>query len=494
VTISFVLVVFIGVALWLSEVLNIWVDEAYTLHTTGSGIGGAVRRWRFERQAPLYFILLSLFRLIDDSILFARSFSVLAAAGFVILITKTAKTVSSTIPRWVTVGLLAVHPFTLWAATEVRVYSFGLFLTAAILMAEERQPPTSCGRSIRQSILIGSLWALSLYTHYYLGFLLMGIGIASVLTRSRKELVALAIKTATCGFAFFPMLRIVSGQVGTVSAIHGAAPALEALLRVYGIGKEFVLPSLDILSAGAGRAIGIMAVLLWLGAVGSHLRSVPKEHMRLWITTVVVALCYSLTGVVVGSVATSPRHAFVLFPLVILSVLSAVAVIGNGHRSSRSGWVAIGVLGIGFILGTVIDFRPLAKEGDYRRASELIERLESPGEPIAMYHAETVLPMEYYYQGDNRLIPIPTRPSLQRFNELDFVIESPASVGTAIAGSGSPPEVLWLFDTGIIGSGTVEYNHAYLDEYIHEHYGIDRTYELRGATLQRLAAKHNTAK
>ena len=59
--------------------LNIWSDEASTLYTTQNGIFEAFSNAGDEKQAPLYFVLLGAWRLIDDSHFFARLFSVLCS-------------------------------------------------------------------------------------------------------------------------------------------------------------------------------------------------------------------------------------------------------------------------------------------------------------------------------------------------------------------------------------------------------------------------------
>ena len=56
--------------------LNVWVDEASTLYNTEHGFIHTFQNvFHTEKQAPLYFILLSLWRDIDASVFFARLFS-----------------------------------------------------------------------------------------------------------------------------------------------------------------------------------------------------------------------------------------------------------------------------------------------------------------------------------------------------------------------------------------------------------------------------------
>ena len=67
-----------GVSLTLAALLDIRFDEAFTLNTTSRDVVYAFHQAiKFEQQAPLYFVLLTVWRDIDSSIFFARLFSVL---------------------------------------------------------------------------------------------------------------------------------------------------------------------------------------------------------------------------------------------------------------------------------------------------------------------------------------------------------------------------------------------------------------------------------
>jgi hypothetical protein len=53
----------LSVTVPLAASLNIWEDEAFSLNTSGAGVGYAIRQaLHFELQPPLYFVLLTLWR------------------------------------------------------------------------------------------------------------------------------------------------------------------------------------------------------------------------------------------------------------------------------------------------------------------------------------------------------------------------------------------------------------------------------------------------
>src|SRR5665647_3232622 len=64
--------------IFLSYKLNIWEDEAYSLHTTSKNLATVIREsYDFEGQPPFYFLLLAIWRHINSGIFFARLLSLI---------------------------------------------------------------------------------------------------------------------------------------------------------------------------------------------------------------------------------------------------------------------------------------------------------------------------------------------------------------------------------------------------------------------------------
>src|SRR5215213_6298783 len=74
---SFLILAHLAVTLPLAYFLNVWMDEASTLYTTQNGFFQTFQNvFADEKQAPLYFLLLSLWRELNGSIFFARALSI----------------------------------------------------------------------------------------------------------------------------------------------------------------------------------------------------------------------------------------------------------------------------------------------------------------------------------------------------------------------------------------------------------------------------------
>ena len=101
--------------------LNLWVDEASTLYTTQQGFLHAFQHaWRDEKQAPLYFWIISLWRYADSSLFFVRLFSILCTTGGIVLVWNIARRFFSAQATLIAAVLFAFHPIVIWAALEGR--------------------------------------------------------------------------------------------------------------------------------------------------------------------------------------------------------------------------------------------------------------------------------------------------------------------------------------------------------------------------------------
>ena len=78
-----IVVLHVLVATILAAILNVWVDEAYTLDTTGGSVSYAWNQAiQFELQPPGYFLILTAWRVIADSIFWLRMLSIFCIIRF----------------------------------------------------------------------------------------------------------------------------------------------------------------------------------------------------------------------------------------------------------------------------------------------------------------------------------------------------------------------------------------------------------------------------
>ena len=249
--------------------LNVWVDEASTLYTTQDGFFYAVQNaLATEKQAPLYFWILSLWRGLDDSVFFARLFSIIFSVLAIVFFFRLARKFFDEKAVIFVTPFFALHPYLFWASLEIRLYSLVILLSISILylfteIYFESHAETQRARR-KQDVLFIIASVVALYTNYYLGFLLAGCFAALLVLRKWAEARKYFLNMLVVGVFFLPLLWAMTVQFAVNSSGFQTDKSLfEGLRLIWHHFLTFVLPT-EIFSAEKDRISGISFFRLWL--------------------------------------------------------------------------------------------------------------------------------------------------------------------------------------------------------------------------------------
>lgn len=431
------MILHLAVTLPLAWILNIWADEASTLYTTQNGFLTAFQNaLADEKQAPLYFWILSLWREISGSIFFARFFSILCSLLAIKFFFDLAQRLFTRNAGIFVTAVFALHPFLIWASLEIRVYSLIVLLSVLLLkLLEDGFLSEDPKKSSRIVFFICSV--IGLYTSYYIGFLLAACFIP-VLLRRRWGLTWCYIRWMTlAGLLFLPLLRAVYAQFSTHSGnFHGDHSVVEGLRIIWNFFLTFILPT-EIFPPENATTVSLVRV--WIVRFGIVAAAILLIKTRKLFDEKVLAygiICFVVSAflfasyLALGDVYVQTRHSAVLFaPAIILTGL----VFDRVTVERRIVPAMLGVIFLMFFSYSVYSLYPnLTKRGDWARVAEFIQVNEKPGQPIVVFTVFDTLALPNYYRGQNKVLPdekyfswepeapFGTEASLQR--QTDFVI------------------------------------------------------------------------
>lgn len=458
-----VLAIYLGLAVPLAIGLPMWVDEAYSLRTSSLSLIESLRAgFYFERQAPLYFGLLHLWRAIHPSPEFARLFSVLCGAATLIVGARFSRRVFPDLSEAALPALLALHPLFLYAVLEIRVYALATLLAACLLLAFVRAFFTE-GARLRDEIYFGLLAALALYTQYYLGFLLLALWMALLATGRWRGAVRYLRPMALAAALATPLLLAVPAQLrlseGTMPSPYSVR---EYFQFIFERCDYIVLPAFSDWAMHMHSAHG-QRVLFWAFrlfpwvAAAVAIRRIGFGSSRIralglwWIGFACFGLSVGAIGIAVGRHLVEPfRYATLLIMPGTVALFALLAVFGrrvtaicvllllvsNGALAWQRCRIAIHedlkLLGFGLV----------AKGGDARRIAHYIQSYERPGQPIAIFPSDEALVLANYYHGQNRLVPLPRPVPLGRLDYHNLVVPSESAIEEALGGLGN--DLVWL--------------------------------------------------
>ncbi|HEY0461649.1 MAG TPA: glycosyltransferase family 39 protein [Pyrinomonadaceae bacterium] len=435
------------IALPLAYLLNIWADEASTLHTTGNGLAAAFQNvFADERQAPLYFLLLSVWRAFNHSIFFARLFSIICSLLAIKFFHDLARRFFDEKAALFITAAFSLHPFLIWASLEIRVYSLVVLLSVLLLkffadafLIDETDVSSEGAKARRRARILYALTAaLALYTNYYLGFLLAGNFCALLVLRKWQAARRYFLQMLAVALAILPLLWTIKSQFATTAGGFQADKSLFTGLKfLWNHFLTFVLPT-EIFPPEETTAISLVRVWLVRFAILALVvlfvkrrKIADKNILAFGAVCAVVFLFILLAYFLLGEIYVEIRHAAMLFaPLVLFAGLVLKEIFpqrregAKEQRFNRIFAISLAVLLMVFYGYSVFTLYPgWTKRGDWARVGAFIERNETPNQPIVVFTAFDALALPYNYQGVNKILP----------DEKFFAFEREAEKGSADA-------------------------------------------------------------
>ena len=477
--------------------LNIWVDEASSLYATEQGFWVAFQNAAAEqKQAPLYFWILSLWRSIDGSIFFARLFSIICSVIAISLFAGLASKVADRPRAVLLTAFFGLHPFLVWASVEIRVYSLVILLSIILLRTFLNAFWNEEERTKYAEIWFLLTVVVALYTNYYLGFLIAGLFAALVFSGRWREVGRFALLMTAAGVAFVPMVFQMLAELNSkTSGFQEVRTVTEGVRILWHHFLTFVFPTEIFPGPEQTMAsyfrLWIMraAVLLTIVTIIWKRKNLTSLTLSFGVITFVVGLFLLIAYLLVGGVYIHIRHASVLFvPLLLLLGSLAADLSGVLSEARKKALIIAGAVFVipVFAYAYSAIYPNMTKRGDWARVAEFIESNESPNEPIVTFEAFDALALPYYYRGGNRILPDenyfdfglqgpPGSPeSLVRQN--NFVIsEIPAGTST-----------LWL----VVNESCISTEACRpLENYVESNYTIDIEKEFYLVKVYRLKAR-----
>jgi uncharacterized membrane protein len=490
--ISLIAILHLFITVPLAKILNIWLDEAYTLHTTGHGVSYALRQsLNFEFQPPLYFVTLSIWRTPNDSIFFSRLFSILCILLTILITEHLSKALVPKLrPVW-TVLLVAFNPFVIWAALEIRAYALVL-LFSSILLLSFFQGYLSATPKPNARRFYTAFAVLSLYTMYHLGFLLAIQGIFLLCLR-RKRLLKYYIKDmAIVALIFSPLIWFIRIQVlqqnmifmtNETTVINGFLTTARHFQWLF-FGSW---PKTHLLWNPWNLVIKPLIVVSAISMAAIKRRSLTRNHLYLGMISIIGYLTFSfLRAFTEMQYALELRHALIFLLSIIFFVFSIFSIVGKSKN------VVVLIITFSVLLSYSIaisyDYRSMAKPGDWSNVAYGLMNYETVGQPIVVFPPDLAWPLSHYYHGKNAIVQIPRELDPDNYDPREFALGDLISVHRILS-SIDRGYGFWLVvdcptESHILGG----LNRRVLEEVLADHFEVEISLKFNG-TLVRLVRK-----
>jgi mannosyltransferase len=363
---------------------SFWYDEAMSLRLARMAptefLAAVANR---EANGTLYFVALSVWRLLGEGEARVRFLSVLFMAATVPLLYLVGRRHVGSFAAGLAVVLFAINPFVVHYAQEARMYAMALFLVTLAVLSWSHAAETD---ERRWWLVYGLASVAAVYTHFFSGFVLLGIGITWLLglaPRTRRSIVT----QSAIALAIVPIALFVAGSGG--DQISWIGPFSEQALSVV-LG-----------SVAAGSLL--LAVLLYAAAI-IGLRPSDRDQVRRiapiaawWLTPFAAGIAISVFRSVLEG-----RYFIVALPALILLAASGVLRLGAAIRGERAAFAtaAVAVAVVAVLAAAPIAAWYTAPRWDWRAAADWVARTSRDGDRIAYIEANGTIPMSQYLRRD----------------------------------------------------------------------------------------------
>ncbi|WP_250291234.1 glycosyltransferase family 39 protein [Frankia sp. CiP1_Cm_nod1] len=433
---ALLVIVVAAVAARFSARQALWLDEAQSvaiarLPLTGPGLT-LFDGLRQDGSPPLYYLLLHGWAELFGTGAFAvRALSALvnlAAAGPLYLL---ARRVVGARAAWVAVVLYLTSPFALYFATETRMYSLVVLLTAAGGLALES---TLRRRSAGPAVALAVCSGLLALTHYWCFYLLCTVvgWLLLVTARPRPGWGRRAPLTALGGIAggavvFAPWLGGFQYQLAHTGTPWGEPATFAAIAHAYGQwaggpttgGRTLLFLITGLAAAGiAGRAIDGRYVMV-------DLRGLEPGRTLFFLATVTLVVAVAV-GKVVGNAWADRYTATAFVPFLLVIGLGATVLVDS--RLFRGVVLACALLGL---VGGYTDISRARTQAE--QAAGVLERLGRPGDVLLVCPDQLGPGLARTVPPWMRVYVVPTYAPPDRVNWTDYEDRNTTANGVAVA-------------------------------------------------------------
>ncbi|MFI5185142.1 MAG: glycosyltransferase family 39 protein [Chitinophagales bacterium] len=465
---GFLFIYFAGL-IFLCRELNVSVDEIFSLNTTSGGLSGAIKlAYNSEGQPPVYFALLSLWRYINSDILFTRLFSVLFIVLSAYIFYRLIRLISK--PDYIGWLMLVflLNPFTIWAATEIRLYAFLLFLSLTSLFFFFRFYLEGKNRYLFFFVLIG---IVGIFTQYLYVFLFFALGFALLLFKGWKTFFKFCLISLPAAALFLVNYLSTSDPMKYAQVNSLSTTLSERFSTVLHSPQNLILVMNQVPFGRALRLVitGIFIVLAVYAYLKWYKERKTTRQPSFEVMNVVLMSSFSLVALFsiffsFTAVDYHEKYIASAFPFLILVVLLFEIF------PPVTAKVIFGAIALFYVSVLFSIYRYPVKDYDNRSLAKYITSIEDKGEPIFFYQKTLSLPFKIYYTGNNPVVPIPDDVAFDStyFSKIKDTVELRRSIERIKTDS---PTILLITDRNEAAFKENE-DVKILNTYLAEHYNV----------------------
>jgi hypothetical protein len=399
------LVLYTIALLWLANKINVSEDETYTLNTTSYNLFKVIyQSYHFEGQLPVYFILLNIWRHLNNGVFFARIFSVLVILISAFYFNKIIKLISNEENSlWIT-ALYLTNPFIIWSALEIRPYALVILLSVISLFYFFKFYLTN---QYKYLIILAVVSIIGLFTQYFYIFLISSFAFLILFSKGIRPFIKFCLFLLPSVLLFLPNLYFIAEQYHLHTSPFSNESTIIKISVIFYTIKDFLFADNHaMISIWLNRGIKFIFfipiiyvyILLLKKKLGNNK---TQEITNLILLLNLLLIIHFLVFVLISSIGFANRYLAIIFP-----VLMMIFFLFEFLPNILNKLIYISFF-LYYISQSICFYIHPVKSYDYISIAAYIKNAEFVNEPILFYRPGLSLPFKYYYIGNNPIFPLP---------------------------------------------------------------------------------------
>ena len=407
-------------------------DDIYTIHSTSENyLKSLSRAIHFEMQAPLYFLLMSFWREISDTLFWAKLFhyiSFLISSVFFYRILR--MLVSNRKDLFILLLLFALHPFLFYISNDLRRYSLSL-LFGVITLYYFIRIYVKGNNSKKDRIFLILVSTAGIFNDYYHTFLLASLGVGVVFSDVKNKWnYYLDMIIPVIGFLI--LLRVILYQIGSlgdwpVSYIESGL-LLSSFKHIL-----FLLESQTYTFFNFGLAGNIVVRLALFAGLFYLIRIRPPEYPALYVSAAFMIVIFITVIFYLRSTSLlSLQYTAFYYPLIFLS-FSLILVNAFKNDMVRAGviigFMAVSVAGYADIRSPRYKFHRSLKEMAVKLNNSYSDRV------VFVFNPKDAAIINFYLDDqEKKVIGVPGKLDFEVYNYSARTVESEEQIRVFLTG------------------------------------------------------------
>jgi uncharacterized membrane protein len=356
---------------------------------------------------------------VDDSVFFARLFSITCTVLSIFVFYLIAKKhVRDYNPVFVS-ALFAFNPFVVWAALEIRVYAMVLLCSTLIIyLFLETYVEGDVQHNKRKRVLYSIIAVFSVYTQYYLVFLLIANFLFLLILNRwdfvRKYLIDMILPLVSVAY----FLLYINQQIAAQQAVEVDSGSLvENVFYIIQLAENLIVPIFSKLHPESLRRMSLVVFVVLISvSVYKNLKLIidfilKERNYFVLVSILLFSMYLFLIIFLVDKSNLRGRHVLtVLIPL-----LFSIVLLFRFTNPKRLKYYWLSVIFFSYVVLVFINYYGASKGKSYKDSSVYIEKNEVENEPLVFFAGDLHLIYLNLYSGPNKIIAM---PSVRNFDSL----------------------------------------------------------------------------